>query len=120
MKKGWAAGEPEFGKLIVPSVAYWPEAGDATSQQTKLSSNDAPAERRRVNTGAPQALNRDVMLTLAIQTSSWCNDTQKALSSRTDHGSLSGRQRRHRKTISRSAIDYSQRKAMIGSAFMAF
>src|SRR2546425_13075058 len=106
MKKGWAAGEPEFGKLIVPSVAFWPEAGDATSQQTKLSSNDAPAERRRVNIGAPRTLSRDVTLTLAIQTSSWCNETQKALSSRTDHGSdhgsLSGRQARHRKTISRS------------------
>src|SRR6267378_6760342 len=69
MKKGWAAAAPEFGKLIVPSVACWPEAGDAASQHTTLSSNDAPAERRRVNTGAPQPLNRDLTLMLAMRTS---------------------------------------------------
>jgi len=50
-------------------VACWPEAGDAASQHTTLSSNDAPAERRRVNTGAPQPLNRDLTLMLAMRTS---------------------------------------------------
>src|SRR5262245_8299392 len=66
MKNGWAAEAPEFGKLIVPSVAFWPVAGDATSQHAKLHSNNAPAERRRVNTGAPHPPNGDVTLMLAI------------------------------------------------------
>src|SRR5437870_1440975 len=70
MKNGWAAGAPEFGKLIVPSVAFWPEAGDATSQQTNPSSNGAPAERRCVSVCAPQPLNRDLTLMLAIRISS--------------------------------------------------
>src|SRR6266852_3619314 len=70
MKNGWAAGAPEFGKLIVPSVAFWPEAGDATSQHTNPSSNGAPTERRRVNGGAPQPLNRDLTLMVAMRISS--------------------------------------------------
>src|SRR6266571_7038976 len=69
MKKGWAAGAPEFGKLIVPSVAFWAEAGDATSQHTTLSNTEAPAERRRVSIGARQPLNCDLTLTLAMRTS---------------------------------------------------
>src|SRR6266496_3603142 len=39
MKNGWAADAPEFGKVIVPSVAFCPEAGDATSRHTKPSNN---------------------------------------------------------------------------------
>src|SRR4029077_16369395 len=67
MKKGWAAGAPEFGKLIVPSTAFWAEAEDATSQHPTLSSTDATAARRRGATGFPQPLNCD--LTLAMRTS---------------------------------------------------
>src|SRR5881628_2929547 len=69
MKKGWAAGAPEFGKLIVPSVAFWAGAGDATSQHTTPSNTEAPAERRRVSIGARQPLNFDLTLTLAMRTS---------------------------------------------------
>src|SRR5438552_3112962 len=69
MKKGWAAGAPEFGKLIVPSVAFWAGAGNATSQHTTPSNTEAPAERRRVSIGARQPLNCDLTLTLAMRTS---------------------------------------------------
>src|SRR5207249_9947013 len=70
MKNGWAADAPEFGKAIVPSVASWPEAGDATSQHTKPSNNDAPAGRCRVNIGVPQPSNGDLTLMLVMRTSS--------------------------------------------------
>src|SRR6266487_3237061 len=70
MKNGWAADAPEFGKAIVPSVAFWPEAGHATSQHTKPSNNDAPAGRYRVNIGVPQPSNGDLTLMLVMRTSS--------------------------------------------------
>jgi hypothetical protein len=52
MKKGWAAADPEFGKVIEPSVAFWPEAGEAINPHASPIVNAArrAADRERALT----------------------------------------------------------------------